>query len=63
MFVRRKDLFQRRNEIAHQNDRSHASAVQTEITKEYVEEYVKAVDAIVNGIHKVALQRVAESNT
>jgi len=37
--------------------------VQTEITKEYVEEYVKAVDAIVNGIHKVALQRVAESNT
>lgn len=39
-----KDLFQRRNDIAHQNDRSHASAEQTDITKEFVEDYIGKIE-------------------
>lgn len=44
------ELFQRRNKIAHQNDRSHASAEQTDISKEFVEDYISKVEAIVNAI-------------
>ena len=47
-------LFQRRNEIAHQNDRSHASAEQTDITKEFVEDYISKIESIVNAIHTIA---------
>ena len=47
-------LFQRRNEIAHQNDRSHASAEQTDITKEFVEDYISKIEAIVNAIQEIA---------
>ena len=47
-------LFQRRNEIVHQNDRSHASAVQTPITKSFVEEYILKVESIVNAIQEIA---------
>lgn len=32
------ELFKRRNEIAHQNDRDHATAIQNNISKEFVEE-------------------------
>ena len=53
-------LFKRRNEIAHQNDRSHASAEQTDITKQYVDEYIASVNAIVLGIHKIAVEKTAE---
>lgn len=49
-----KELFKRRNEIAHQNDRSHASAEQTDITKEYVEEYISKIETIVNAIQGIA---------
>ena len=47
-------LFQRRNEIAHQNDRSHASAEQTDITKEFVEDYISKIESIVNAIQAIA---------
>lgn len=50
-------LFKRRNEIAHQNDRSHASAEQTDITKQYVEEYIASVNTIVLQIHKIAVNK------
>lgn len=52
-----KELFKRRNEIAHQLDRSHASAEQNDITKEYVEDYISKVEAIVNAIHDVAEEK------
>ena len=45
-----KALFQRRNEIAHQNDRSHATGKQQEITKEFVEDYISKIEWIVNAI-------------
>ena len=47
-------LFQRRNEIAHQNDRSHASAEQTDITKDFVEDYISKIESIVNAIQEIA---------
>ena len=50
-----KDLFERRNIIAHQNDRSHSSAVQNDITKEFVSDYISKVEAIVNSIHEIAV--------
>lgn len=53
------DLFQRRNAIAHQNDRSHASAEQNDITKEFVEDYISKVETIVNAIHSLAEEKEA----
>ncbi len=44
------ELFRRRNEIAHQSDRSHASAELNDITKEYTEDYISKIEAIVNAI-------------
>jgi len=52
-----KNLFARRNAIAHQNDRSHASAVQQDICKNDVEEYISQIEAIVNAIHQIALEK------
>lgn len=52
-----RDLFQRRNDIAHQNDRSHASAQQRDISKEFVEEYTGKIEAIVNAINDIAVER------
>lgn len=49
------DLFQRRNDIAHQNDRSHASAKKQDITKEFVEKYITNIELIVNSIYDIAL--------
>lgn len=51
------ELFQRRNEIAHQNDRSHASAVQIDISKDFVEDYILKVESIVNAIHQIAEEK------
>lgn len=51
------ELFKRRNEIAHQNDRSHASAEQTDITKEYVEEYISKIESIVSAIQVTAKEK------
>ena len=52
-----EELFQRRNAIAHQNDRSHASADQTDISKEYVEDYIGKIEKIVNAIQEIAVQK------
>lgn len=49
------DLFQRRNDIAHQNDRSHASVKKQDITKEFVETYITNIELIVNAIYDIAL--------
>ena len=54
-----KDLFARRNAIAHQNDRSNASAVQTDITKQYVQDRLGEIKAIGNAIYTVASQKEA----
>ena len=48
------ELFQRRNAIAHQNDRSHNSAVQNDISKEFVTDYISKIEAIVNSLHEIA---------
>ena len=50
-------LFTRRNEIAHQIDRNHASAVQNNIDKTFVEEKLQEVESIVS-----AIQLIAEEN-
>lgn len=53
-------MFQRRNEIAHQNDRSHDDAVQNDITKAFVEEYIDKICKIVDAIQDVALTKEKE---
>ena len=45
-----EELFRRRNEIAHQNDRSHETAVQTDITRDFVEVYINNIECIVNAV-------------
>ncbi len=52
-----KNLFQRRNAIAHQNDRSHASAEQTDITKGFVEDYIGKIESIVKAIQDIAVEK------
>ena len=52
-----EELYKRRNLIAHQNDREHASAKQNTITKEFVEEAGNNIVAIVNAIHSIALEK------
>ncbi len=57
-----ESLFKRRNEIAHQNDRSHASAVQNDITEEFVLEYLYKIELIVKAIHELALIKDGETD-
>lgn len=52
-----KELFTRRDEIVHQNDRSHASAEQADITKEFVDDYIGKVESIVKAIHEIAEEK------
>ena len=52
-----KNLFRRRNEIAHQNDRSHASAKQNDISKEFVEDYIEKIESIVNAIQEISEEK------
>ena len=51
------ELFHRRNVIAHQNDRSHASAVQNDITKEFVWDCISKIEAIVDAIQTIAEEK------
>ncbi len=51
------DLFHRRNVIAHQNDRSHASAQQNDISKEFVSDCIIKIETIMNAIHDLAEQK------
>lgn len=55
-----KKLFERRNAIAHQYDRSHASAEQEDISKEFVEDYIGKIEAIANAIYELAEEKDAE---
>ena len=52
-----RQLFDRRNMIAHQKDRSHESAVQNPITREYVEECFDNVECLVTAIHTIAAEK------
>lgn len=52
-----EELYQRRNAIAHQNDRSHATAEQEKISKEFVEEYILKIEKIVNAIDEIATEK------
>lgn len=52
-----QELFKRRNEIAHQNDRSHASAEQTDISKAFVEKYIANIECIVNSIQSIVEEK------
>lgn len=51
------DLFARRNLIAHQNDRNHASAKQNDISKKFVHEYISQIESIVDAIQEIALEK------
>lgn len=51
-------LFERRNAIAHQNDRSHASAKQNDINKEFVIEYISKIESIVNAVQSIAEEKI-----
>ncbi len=51
------DLFHRRNVIAHQNDRSHASAQQNDISKEFVSDCIIKIETIMDAIHYLAEQK------
>lgn len=53
-----KELFERRNEIVHQNDRSHATAEQRDISIEYIECYIQNVESIVNAINEIVLDKI-----
>lgn len=52
-----KDLFDRRNEIAHQSDRNHFNSEQNEITKKYVLENIEYVKRLVEAIHDIAISK------
>jgi hypothetical protein len=49
-----RDLFARRNAIAHQVDRKHESAEQNDIDRAFVEQCIADVDLIVSTIHSIA---------
>ena len=50
-------MFKRRNEIAHQNDRCHFDAIQADITKDYVEDFIMKIELIVDSIHNIAEEK------
>lgn len=49
-----KELFERRNQIAHQSDRKHTNAERNDISKEYVQNCILNVKQLVETIHKYA---------
>ena len=55
-----RDLFERRNQIAHQTDRQHNDATQNTISKEYVEQCFSDVRAIANAIQTIAVEKYAQ---
>ncbi len=52
-----RELFDRRNQIAHQTDRKHNDATPNAISREYVEQCFSDVSAIVNSIHTLAMNK------
>ena len=57
-----EELFKRRNQIAHQNDRDHATATQMDITEEYVKEYIEKIECIVTSIDEIINEKDAIAN-
>ncbi|MBE6130920.1 MAG: hypothetical protein E7183_04290 [Erysipelotrichaceae bacterium] len=55
-----KELFTRRNEIAHQSDRNHFNATKNDITKEYVRYNINAIKHFVETIHHYAVSKSNE---
>lgn len=51
------DLYNRRNQIAHQTDRAHADASQADITEEYVKARISEIEIIVMALHQAALEK------
>lgn len=51
------DLYDRRNQIAHQTDRTHADALQADITEEYVLARIVEIENIVIALHQSALEK------
>ncbi len=51
------DLFYRRNLIVHQNDRSHASAIQNDIDELFVSNSFLNIEKIVKAIHDLAEEK------
>lgn len=49
-----RELFNRRNEIAHQMDRSLEDSSENDISKKYVEDHIKKVELLVAKIHEKA---------
>jgi len=49
------DLYDRRNQIAHQTDRAHANAVQQDISEQFVRDRITEVNSIVVALHQEAL--------
>jgi len=45
-----KELFERRNLIVHQNDRDHKTAIQSDISKDFVSQYLNNVELIAKTI-------------
>lgn len=56
---RLRNLFSRRNQIAHQADRKHENAEKEEITKEFVQESIDTIVHLVDAIHDKALSKEA----
>lgn len=52
-----RELFERRNAIAHQVDRSHTTAEKNDISREYVEECISGLRSIVYAIHNKAEEK------
>lgn len=57
------DLFKRRNEIVHQNDRNHSSAEQRDITKNDVDECISNIESIVTAIHEIVEEKDMKADT
>lgn len=55
-----EDLFKRRNEIVHQNDRSHIDAEQNSISEEQVKCYINKIECIVNAIDECVKENDAK---
>ena len=51
------NLYDRRNQIAHQTDRAHADAVQQDISEQFVRDRISEVDSIVGALHQAALEK------
>lgn len=53
----------RRNQIAHQTDRAHASRKQNDIDAEYIRTMLGDIRMVVNAVYEAALEKSAKSST